>query len=26
LIMYAGPRVEELFQLNVSDIELREKH
>ena len=25
LIMYAGPRVEELFQLNVTDIELREK-
>jgi site-specific recombinase XerD len=25
LIMYAGPRVEELFQLNVADIELREK-
>jgi len=25
LIMYVGPRVKELFQLNVSDIELREK-
>jgi site-specific recombinase XerD len=25
LIMYAGPRIEELFQLNVSDIELKEK-
>lgn len=25
LIMYAGPRVDELFQLNVSDIELKEK-
>jgi len=25
LIMYAGPRVEEVFNLNVSDIELKEK-
>jgi site-specific recombinase XerD len=25
LVMYAGPRVDELFQLNVSDIELKEK-
>jgi len=25
LIIYAGPRVEELFQLNVADIELKEK-
>ena len=25
LIMYAGPRVDELFQLNIADVELREK-
>ena len=25
LIMYAGPRVDELFQLNISDIDLKEK-